>query len=276
MRLLVYNIAYGTGCPDGLADRIWAIHRYIRTPQSHLDRIIEFIDGSSADIVALVEVDTGSFRTGYVNQAEKIASHLSKYHTCSVKYGMNSIGRMIPILQSQANAVLTRRKVPKRHFHFFPFGFKRLIIELNIEGIRFFLVHLALQRAVRAKQLDFLSKLAEGDGPLIVTGDFNAFAGTKELAKFQRKLGLANPNTKGLCTYPSWEPENQLDMILCSKEIKIMNFEVPDVRFSDHLPVLLDFYVDTPVETTASGTAMQKTLKLKRDALLGVQTVKRK
>ncbi len=256
MRLLVYNIAYGTGCPGGMAKRLWTVHRYLRTPQSHLDRIIEFIDGSAADIVALVEVDTGSFRTDYVDQVEKVARHLSKYHTCDVKYGKDSIGRLIPILQSQANAVLTKRKIPKKHFHFFPFGFKRLIIELNIDGIRLFLVHLALQKGVRAKQLDFLAKLAEGEGPLIVAGDFNALTGPKELAGFQRRLGLSNPNQEGICTYPSWNPKKQLDMILCSKEIKMLNFEVPEVRFSDHLPILLDFYVDEP-------SAMEKTATLK-------------
>ena len=263
MRLLVYNIAYGTGCPNGGANRLWTVHRYLRTSQSHLDRIIEFIDGSAADIVALVEVDTGSFRTDYVNQVEKVARHLSKYHICDVKYGRNSIGRFIPILKSQANAVLTKRKTPKKHFHFFPFGFKRLIIELNIDGIRFFLVHLALQKGVRQKQLDFLSKLAEGDGPLIIAGDFNTLSGPKELVKFQQRLGLTNPNLEAHCTYPSWNPKKQLDLILCSKEIQILNFEVPEVRFSDHLPVILDFHVDEqylsqPMSKTASKLKIAK------------------
>ena len=264
MRLLVYNIAYGTGCPNGLAKRVWTVHRYIRTSHSHLDRIIEFIDGSAADIVGLVEIDTGSFRTAYVDQVEKVALHLSKYRTCDVKYAKDSIGRLIPILQSQANAVLTKRKIPKKHFHFFPIGFKRLIIEVHIEGIRFFLVHLALQKAVRAKQLDFLAKLAEGEGPLIVAGDFNALTGPKELANFQKRLNLVNPNVEGVCTYPSWNPKKQLDMILCSKEIKILNFEVPDVRFSDHLPVLIDFHVEEQDQAPAMSKTASKIKPAKR------------
>jgi hypothetical protein len=31
--------------------------------------------------------------------------------------------------------------------------------------------------------------------------------------------------------------------VLVSKEIEVTNFEVPDVRFSDHRPVLCDFNV---------------------------------
>jgi endonuclease/exonuclease/phosphatase (EEP) superfamily protein YafD len=31
--------------------------------------------------------------------------------------------------------------------------------------------------------------------------------------------------------------------VLVSKEIEITNFQVPDVRFSDHRPVLCDFHI---------------------------------
>jgi len=108
---------------------------------------------------------------------------------------------------------------------------------------------------VRKRQLDFLSKLAQGDGPLIVAGDFNTFEGPKEIADFQRRLGLCNPNLEGLCTYPSWAPNRQLDFILCSEEIRILNFEVPEVKFSDHLPVLLDFYVEPGPSTMTQPIA---------------------
>ena len=34
MRLLVYNIAYGTGCPGGEAKRLLTVHRYLRTSRA--------------------------------------------------------------------------------------------------------------------------------------------------------------------------------------------------------------------------------------------------
>ena len=68
MRLLIYNIAYGTGTAGGIGT-VFSAHRYLRTREAYLDRIIDFIDGSDADVVGLVEIDTGSFRTGFIDQA---------------------------------------------------------------------------------------------------------------------------------------------------------------------------------------------------------------
>lgn len=243
MRLLLYNIAYGTGAPGSFANRLWTVHRYLRTSRSHLDRIIEFIDQSDVDIVGLVEVDTGSWRTGYLNQVEAVANHLKHYHYSSIKYAGDSLGRQLPILKNQANAVLTRMKVPAKSFHYFPVGFKKLIIELDIGGIHFFLIHLALQRRVRQIQLDYLAKLADKEKPVIIAGDFNTLRGESELEALRRKLRLVNPNKEGLPTFPSWNPVRQLDFILCSKTLKIVDFSVPEVRFSDHLPLILDFEV---------------------------------
>lgn len=240
---MVYNIAYGTGCPGGFSKQLLTIHRYIKTPQSHLDRIIKFINEVKADIVGLVEVDTGSYRTNFVNQVEAVANHLQHFHFSSVKYGKRSLGRVLPIMNKQANAILTKKRLPKCKFHFFPTGFKKLILEVNINGIRFFLVHLALQRRVRANQLDFLLELAKGGSPVIIAGDFNTFQGEKEISFFQEELDLVNPNAEGLATYPSWKPKHQLDFILCSRKIKVKKFSIPDVRFSDHLPLILDFSV---------------------------------
>jgi endonuclease/exonuclease/phosphatase family metal-dependent hydrolase len=242
MRFLVYNIAYGTGSPNkGAYERLFTVHRYIKTSSSHLDRIIEFIKESKADIVGLVEVDTGSYRTNFMNQVETVANHLKHYHHSSIKYGKRSLGRALPILNKQANAILTKEKAPVINYHYFPRGFKKLIIEVDVRGVRFFLVHLSLQKRIRRMQLEHLSGIVKTDGPMIIAGDFNALSGPDELEDFQTELGLVNPNKKNIPTYPSWNPKKQLDFILCTKEIKIKKFEAPEVRFSDHLPLILDF-----------------------------------
>jgi len=243
MRLLVYNIAYGTGSLEGDYDRLWTLHRYIKTSHSHLDRIIEFIGKKKPDIIGLVEIDTGSYRTNFVNQAELIASRLGHYQHSSVKYGKLSLGRAVPIMKKQANAILTKKAAGTSKFHFFPRGVKKLVIELETNGVRIFLVHLALRKKIREEQLRFLAGLVKSDKPTVVAGDFNTFSGPEELDAFCKKLKLVNPNRKGHSTYPSWEPNRQLDHILCSKHIKIKRFTVPMVKFSDHLPLIMDFTV---------------------------------
>jgi endonuclease/exonuclease/phosphatase family metal-dependent hydrolase len=110
-------------------------------------------------------------------------------------------------------------------------------------GFRFFLIHLALQASVRRIQLAHLTELAGNNGPVIIAGDFNIFQGEDEVAELRQSLRLVNPNRDNLPTWPSWAPRRQLDAILCSPEITIRDFRIPDVRYSDHLPVILDFEV---------------------------------
>ena len=241
MRLLVYNIAYGTGTAGGLGTILNA-HRYIRTKSLFLNRITRFIDSSNADVAGLVEIDTGSFRTGFLDQTGFIASKLKNYTHCGVKYGENSIGRYIPILRKQANAFFTRHEAVQANAYYFPTGFKKLILELNIGGIRFFLVHLALKQKVREEQLNYLTKIAAiNPGPVIIAGDFNTFGGNAETEKIMEALDLYDPNLEQLPTFPSSSPKFQLDHVLCSKSIRTIDFKIPQIECSDHLPIIFDF-----------------------------------
>jgi endonuclease/exonuclease/phosphatase family metal-dependent hydrolase len=240
MRLLVYNIAYGTGGPASLPHHLLTLPRYLKTSRGHLEKIINFIRETDADITGLIEVDTGSFRTDFVNQAEKVAGKLKCHCVCSVKYG-HGIGKSMPFFRKQANAILTKKAARNVKFHYFPRGFKKLIIEMDLGKTRFFLVHLALQRAIRAMQLDFLRELARGRRPVIIAGDFNTFSGLRELERLQSDLSLVNPNSSGAPTFPSWNPRKQLDFILCSETVRVHDFRTPDIRFSDHLPLIMDF-----------------------------------
>jgi endonuclease/exonuclease/phosphatase (EEP) superfamily protein YafD len=56
---------------------------------------------------------------------------------------------------------------------------------------------------------------------VIVAGDFNTFWGEHEIYLFTEAL----------------------DFVLHTQNIEIMQFDVPDVRFSDHRPLICDFRV---------------------------------
>ena len=129
-----------------------------------------------------------------------------------------------------------------------PFGFKRLILEIQVAGIRFFLLHLALNRETRKQQLEYIKKLVSiNPGPMIIAGDFNTFSGDLELDTLVRDLDLFDPNEEGTPTFPSQAPKKKLDFILCSRSVKVQDFQVPQIRFSDHLPLLLDFEPPVPL-----------------------------
>lgn len=226
-----------------MGKNILTAHRYLRTPRRSIDRICRSINSYSPDVVALVEVDMGSFRTGYLNQAELIADRLESYQSSGIKYAENSLGRKIPILRQQANTILNRVDNSNARFHYFPVGFKRLVIELDLGSCSIFLVHLALQKRTRSTQLKHLMEFIPENKPVILTGDFNTLKGCDELTPLCDRFGLQNANTLNQPTYPSWAPEKQLDFILYSQEIEPVSLKIPKINFSDHLPLIFDFEI---------------------------------
>jgi endonuclease/exonuclease/phosphatase family metal-dependent hydrolase len=243
---MIYNIAYGTGSAGTMLGSIGTSYRYLRSTERNLESLAEFIQSQNPDIVGLLEVDTGSYRTGALNQAEEIASKLSHYHLSSVKYSGGSFGRVIPILRHQANAVLTREAVDRNLFHFFDTGFKRLVIEVEYHDVALFLVHLSLRKSVRKRQLVMLADLIGDRRQVVVAGDFNALSGAEELRGLRETIGLKSANLAGIPTFPSWAPRKELDFILHSDDLELRDFSIPDVKFSDHLPLVVEMDVIQP------------------------------
>lgn len=243
MRLLVYNIRYATGTGPAFHLPLPGAG-YLRSNRKVLAGITEFISNEHPDIVGLIEVDTGSIRTGMVNQAEHIANHLGHYSTFQCKYGATSINKFMPIVRKQGNAFLSAPHIHGERFHYFDQGIKRLIIELELEHVCVFLVHLSLKFRHRQYQLRSLHDLiVQSKKPVIVAGDFNTFWGTHEIYLFMRAAGLRSANTAGLPSFPARVPRHELDFILVSQDIEVTDFRVPDVRFSDHRPLICDFTV---------------------------------
>ncbi len=251
MRLLIYNIRYATGAGPAFHLPIPGAG-YLRSSRQTLTRITDFIKQQNPDVVGLIEVDTGSIRTGMVNQADFIARSLGHYSTYECKYGVESMTQFMPIVRKQGNAFLAAPSVRGERFHYFDTGVKRLIIELELDEVAIFLVHLSLKYRHRQYQLRHLYDLVRrARKPVIVAGDFNAFWGDHELYLFTQAAGLASANVQGLPSYPSTGPRMQLDFILHSTQIRVDRFEIPDVRLSDHLPLVCDFSVDVPVTAAA-------------------------
>lgn len=243
MRFVLYNIRYATGTGPAFHLPVPGAG-YLRTNRRVLEGITQFIKSLAPDIVGLIEVDTGSVRSGLVNQAKVIADSLGHFSTYQCKYGASSINHLVPIVRKQANAFLAAPGVTGERFHYFDSGIKRLIIELELQDVCVFLVHLSLKFRHRHDQLRNLHELVKQSAkPVIVAGDFNTFWGDHEIYLFMEASGLKSANRKGLPSYPSRTPRKELDFILHSKSIEITHFEIPDVRFSDHLPLVCDFHV---------------------------------
>ena len=135
-------------------------------------------------------------------------------------------------------------RVHGEKFHYFDTGIKRLIIELEMREYAVFLVHLSLKYRHRHLQLRRLYDLIEAtEKPVLVAGDFNTFWGENEIYLFMRAAKLMSANPESRPTYPSRAPRKELDFVLYQEGINVLNFEIPQVKYSDHLPLICDFEV---------------------------------
>ena len=241
---MLYNVRYCTG-HGGHFHLPWS--GYLRPKDCYLDQITAFIKSMTPDIVGLLEVDAGSYRSKRRNQAVLMAESLGHYHLYHSKYAKRSLARCLPVMGKQVNAFLCHDAIHAQRFHFFKKGVKRLVIELELKPLIVFLVHLSLGFRIRHDQLNDLYKLVKtAKKPCIVAGDFNAFHGHREIQLFLAATGLLNASETPRPSYPSWKPRRQLDFILHSSNIRVTDFLMPQVTFSDHLPLICDFEIEKP------------------------------
>jgi endonuclease/exonuclease/phosphatase family metal-dependent hydrolase len=241
MRLLLYNIRYAVGGGASMHMPLPGAG-YVLGNQSVLPEIAKFIKSVDPDIVGLIEVDTGSIRSRNVNQAEKLAGDLGMNTSYETKYGQKSFNQLLPIVRMQGNAFMAAPRMHGETFHYFDTGIKRLIIELEMQDYAIFLVHLSLKYRHRHLQLRRLYDLIqETKKPVVVAGDFNTFWGENEIYLFMKAAGLRSANVDSLPTYPSRAPRKELDFILYQDGIEVTSFDIPNIRLSDHMPLVCDF-----------------------------------
>lgn len=241
--MLLYNIRYGTGAN-------WNFHLpfpfsgYLRRTHRKFPILTDFIKSINPDIIGLLEVDCGSIRSKKECQPEILARQLDHYYVYKSKYPVNSIWQKLPLTRMQGNALLTNNEIKNQHFHYFRKGIKRLMIELELDNFIVLLVHLSLKYRHRQEQLqDIYTHVKKIKKPLIVAGDFNSWWGLGELKLFLASTGLINANQKGFFSHPSWNPKREIDFILHSPQIRGCSFQMPDVQFSDHRPLVFDFEI---------------------------------
>jgi len=241
MRFLLYNIRYAAGIGRQFHLPI-PYSGYFKHTNGNLKKILDFIKSVNPDIIGLIEVDSGSFRSEKHNQAEAIAWELQHEHIYRSKYSDSSMARKVPLLNKQGNAILTNQEIRSQKFHYFREGIKRLVIELELPEFKIFLVHLSIKFRHRHYQLQDLHDMVKNVAkPYILAGDFNVLRGDRELELFLSATGLKNANSNGQPSHPSRSPRRQLDYIFHSPQIQITDFQIPRVKFSDHTPLVCEF-----------------------------------
>lgn len=187
------------------------------------------------DIVALQEVDAGSFRSLFVNQVEYLAQRAGFAHwACQTTRNLGHIARhskgtlsQLPILESHELGLPS--KVPGRGIQIF---------KMDYYGTPIYVcnVHLSLSRKTQLKQLDFLVERLSEYEHVIIMGDFNV-----DLDRIWRQSALVRTQfqlvNEQLPTFPSWKPSKNFDAILVSHTFEVKSVEILPVQYSDHLPI---------------------------------------
>ncbi len=104
------------------------------------------------------------------------------------------------------------------------------------ETLALCILHLALGWRARRRQLDFLHALAARCSYFVMMGDFNCGCGSKRFQAMVKASGLRGLDCE-MKTFPSWRPRHNLDHILVSPSLRILNTRVIDYALSDHLPL---------------------------------------
>jgi endonuclease/exonuclease/phosphatase family metal-dependent hydrolase len=256
LKVMSFNICHGLGI-DG---------------RQRLERTIDVIRASGADLVGLQEVDRRfGDRSGWEDQPAKLAEALGMFYA----YGANLDEDPAPgsggSRRQYGNAVLSRFPITYSRNHPLPqvvvqgaWNEKRGLLEthVQIEGttVRFFNTHLGLTKAERNVQVEVLIDLyRQGGSRCICTGDFNAEPGSPELEPLRRTFRDAYAEAHGgrhAGTFLSSaggappKPVQCIDYVFCSPDFRVTGAATLDTRVSDHLPLTANLVLTSLPEET--------------------------
>jgi endonuclease/exonuclease/phosphatase family metal-dependent hydrolase len=220
--VLSYNIRHGQGM-DGKID---------------LERIAAIIKSVSPDIVSLQEVDKNTKRSHGIDQAKELGRLT----------GMESVYcASLPLQGGEyGNAILTKLPIKKTTRIPLP-GEPRSALCVTVEladkaSFTFIATHLDLSEKQRLASVPLIENLLASDSnaPAILAGDLNAQPESSTILAL-KKVWTNATDSKGFFSFPSKEPNEQIDFILfrpatCWRIVETKVLDEPIA--SDHRPIL--------------------------------------
>jgi endonuclease/exonuclease/phosphatase family metal-dependent hydrolase len=245
LRLLTYNIQSGidTKRYREYLTKGWRQLLPHRERQLNLNRIANMLH--QYDIVGLQEVDAGSLRSGFIDQTEYLA------HRAGFPYWYKQVNRKLGKFAQHSNGLLSKIQPSWINEYRLPGlpgrGVMVVEFESSNETLAICILHLALSRRARSRQLTYLSELVGHYQHLIVMGDFNCNSEAREFQALTESTQLKSPSNE-LKSFPSWRPLRMLDHILASPSLIIEQAKVLDYPHSDHLPVSVDILLPESIQ----------------------------
>jgi len=201
--------------------------------QNNLGRIGRFL--SRFDLVGLQELDSGSLRSGFVNQSAFLAQRAgmpfwaSSTHRDLGRFAQHSMGVVSRFPPLSQDAFRLPGRIPGR-------GALHVALAIPGGALNVLVLHLALGTRARHRQLHYLAAKVRELDHVVVLGDFNCDVNAMEFIEFRQLTGLLLASGD-MPSYPSWRPARGVDHILVGRDLACDTAQVHAVGYSDHLPV---------------------------------------
>ncbi len=211
--------------------------------KDQLQNIADLIKSSKADIVGLQEVDSMCNRSGKIDQMKFLAEKTGMYYTYARHFAFDGGAYGIGILSRYPLSDIKDHRIILTSDGKSDAATRALLtasIFLGSKKTTFATVHMDYRDSnSRVAQSEELVKLlGTMDMPVILTGDFNANPGTKEVLTLETIL--TDTGIDSDLSYPAVKPVKKIDFVMVSKTnlSKVKKVEVFSEAFSDHLAVM--------------------------------------
>lgn len=248
LRLLSYNIQTGIAStrPHHYLTQSWKHVLPHAQSLDNLGNIARLI--SDYDMVALQEVDAGSLRSNFINQAEYLAHHGQfPFWSCQTNRNLGKIAQNSNALMSKfCPAEVADHKLPGLR------GRGAMLVRYGEKdsALVLLLIHLALGQRARLRQLAYIAELANAYEHVVLMGDLNCQPESREMDTLFKTTRLREP-VAGLKTFPSWRPQRNIDHILVTPSLNISSIQVLSNTFSDHLPIAVELTIPDAIRLDA-------------------------
>lgn len=238
LRILSYNLQVGikTSRPSQYITGSWK-HLIPHSQRlSNLDDTLHFLE--KYDIVGLQETDGGSLRSNYINLTEYLAER------AGFPFWHHQVNRDLGLIAKHSNGLLSHLRpyevenirlpglIPGRQAILAKYGSEK-------ETLAVFVLHLALSKRARMRQLSMIADRVNQYEHAIVMGDLNCKVDGDEMQHLFNKTKLHEP-IEELHTFPSWRPQHHIDHILVTSELEVIKAKPLKHVCSDHLPIMME------------------------------------
>lgn len=238
LRVASFNIQTGISTTS-YRDYVTGSWRHLwpsRKRLPNLTRIAQLL--KRFDIVGLQEVDGGGARSHHIIQTEFLAEHAGFPHW------YHQVNRRFGNIALHSNGLLTRFRPEVVHDHKLPGlpGRGALIARYGKPGrqsLHLCVLHLALSRRARLRQLAFIGELIRDLPHVVLMGDLNCEPGSPEIKLLTAITELSDPACE-VKTFPSWQPHRMIDHILVTPSLNVHAIHAINFACSDHLPIAME------------------------------------